>query len=133
MPEFAWAPFEAAELLFDLKRESEAVLELMEARRRHGDNLNPVMESLWQRLQPVVVRDQIDQLLAAGEREEAQAMLRKQLLLTPDCPELSKQLAQVLLDSAAASGAAVYEDGLDLNRLDVELKTIEVLLDELEG
>lgn len=133
LPEFAWAPFEAAELLFDLKRESEAVLELMEARRRHGDNLNPVMESLWQRLQPMVVRDQIDQLLAAGEREEAQAMLRKQLLLTPDCPELSKQLAQVLQDSAAASGSAQQDDGLDLNRFDVELRTIELLLDELEG
>ena len=52
LPDFAWAPFEAAQVLMELERPRLAVLELQEARRRHGAP-NPVIEEQWQKLQPL--------------------------------------------------------------------------------
>lgn len=131
LPEFAWAPFEAAEILVELKRESEAVLELMEARRRLGETSNLVIETLWQRLQPVVVRDQIDRLIESGELEAAHNLLRKQLIQTPDCPDLSQRLARLLQEESSQTKQQ-NQTAVDLNQLDAELRTIELLLDALE-
>ena len=52
LPDFPWAPFEAAQVL--IESNSLAVLELQEARRRHRTP-NLVMEEQWQRLQPLVL------------------------------------------------------------------------------
>ena len=61
LPDFPWAPFEAAQLHLELQQPRLAVLELQEARRRHGSP-NAVMEEQWQKLQPLVLLNRVEQL-----------------------------------------------------------------------
>lgn len=127
LPEFAWAPFEASQLLVELKQPRLAVLELQEARRRQGDS-NPVMEEQWQRLQPVVLHDRVEQLAASGDHMEAFALLRQALQQAPEDEGLNQLLMQLLLAQEEPNGTA----SADLAGLEEELKAIESLLDQLE-
>lgn len=127
LPNFAWAPFEAAQVLLELKQPRRAVLELQEARRRHGD-ANPVMEEQWQRLQPVVLGERVKQLGAEGNTTEAFAVLRQAMALAPEDEALNELLMQ-LITSQAIGGAPTG----DLSALEQELNAIEALLDQLES
>lgn len=130
LPEFAWAPFEACQLLMELKQPSQAVLELQEARRRHGAT-NAVMEEQWQRLQPVVLQERVEQLIAAGESTEAFALLRQAMALAPEDEGLNQLLTRLLLSSGAQPPAGEPADAESV--LEHELNAIETLLDQLEA
>ena len=138
LPDFAWAPFEAAQLFVELGRDSQAVLELQEARRRHGD-ANPVMDEQWNKMRPLVLLQQVEQLQAAGQISEAFVMLRQAMTQIPGDAALEAKLSELLLQSnalpAAAAGgdAEAPGDAADLPVLELELNTIEALLDELEA
>ena len=102
LPDFAWAPFEAAQVLMELEQPRLAVLELQEARRRHGEP-NPVIEEQWQKLQPLVLLNRVEQLQAAGSITEAFAVLRQAMAQAPEDEALSSKLMELL---AAQSGPA---------------------------
>lgn len=127
LPDFAWAPFDAAEVLIALGKPQEAVLEVQEARRRVGAEANPVIEQVWEQLQPVVLLSQIDSLIERGHHDEALRLLRKAMIQDPENPELTRKLVRVLSSSQHQDSAE------NLSGLDLELRSIELLLDELEG
>ena len=83
LPDFAWAPFEAAQVLMELEQPKLAVLELQEARRRHGAP-NVVIEEQWQKLQPLVLLNRVEQLQVAGSTTEAFAVLRQAMIQAPE-------------------------------------------------
>ncbi len=122
LPGFAWAPFEAAQLLLELERSAEAILELQEARQRLSEP-DPVVEREWQRLQPLVLRHQAEALIRSGEREQAFSVLRRALAQQPDDTALQQLLTDLLL----------VDPTDDLTAIDRELASIEALLDQLEA
>ena len=131
LPDFAWAPFEAAQVLLQLERPQLAVLEMQEARRRSAEP-NEVIESEWQKLQPVVLAQRVDELVAAGQITEGLSVLREAVIQRPDDEALQERLNQLLLSAfdPAPSGEGADESVLMLER---ELNAIEGLLDQLEG
>lgn len=124
LPQFAWAPFEAAELLIQLEREAEAILELQEARRRVSEP-DAVIEATWERLQPVVLKQQAIQLMQAGSTAQAFAMARQASLLSPNDPAIKTLVAELLGEPT--------KNNEGLSSLEAELSQIEILLDYLES
>ena len=132
LPEFPWAPFEAGQLLQELGESKLAVVEMQEARRRSGET-NEVIETEWQKLKPVVILEQLDQLILAGKTNEAFSVLRQAMLQNPDNLNLSERLLQLISADASDHGSA-EQSGLDASAvLDQELTQIEGLLDQLEA
>ena len=66
LPEFAWAPFEAAQVLIELEQPRMAILELQ--RLADDGELNVVIEDQWQKLQPLVLLLRVEQLQAEAQR-----------------------------------------------------------------
>lgn len=132
LPEFAWAPFEAAQVLMELEQPLLAVLELQEARRRHGA-ANDVMEEQWQTLQPLVLLNRVEQLQAAGAITEAFAVLRQAMAQAPEDEALNAKLMELLAAQSQPAHAAAAEPEVDVNALEQELNQIEALLDQLEA
>lgn len=130
LPEFAWAPFEASQVLMELKQPRQAVLELQEARRRHSTP-NAVMEEQWQRLQPLVLQDRVERLIAAGESTEAFALLRQAMAMAPQDEELNQLLTRLLLSAGATPDSPASSNAMQA--LEQELNAIETLLDLLEA
>jgi len=132
LPEFPWAPFEAGQLLQELGESKLAVVEMQEARQRSGET-NEVIEAEWQKLKPVVVLEQLDQLILAGKTNEAFSVLRQAMLQNPDHSALDERLLQLISADASDHGSA-EQSGLDASAvLDQELTQIEGLLDQLEA
>jgi len=132
LPEFPWAPFEAGQLLQELGESKLAVVEMQEARQRSGET-NEVIEAEWQKLKPVVVLEQLDQLILAGKTSEAFSVLRQAMLQNPDHSALDERLLQLISADASDHGSA-EQSGLDASAvLDQELTQIEGLLDQLEA
>ena len=132
LPDFAWAPFEAAQVLMELEQPRLAVLELQEARRRHGDP-NDVIEEQWQKLQPLVLLNRVEQLQAAGSITEAFAVLRQAMAQAPEDEALSAKLMELLAAQSEPADASAADSEVDVNALEQELNQIEALLDQLEA
>ena len=132
LPDFAWAPFEAAQVLIELEQPRLAVLELQEARRRHGDP-NPVIEEQWQKLQPLVLLNRVEQLQAAGSNTEAFGVLRQAMVQAPEDELLSAKLMELLAAQSEPADASAADSAVDVNALEQELNQIEALLDQLEA
>ena len=132
LPNFAWAPFEAAQLLVDLGKPLLAVLELQEARRRHGEPPNSVMEDQWQRLHSLLLLNRVEQLQAAGDVTEAFVLLRQAAAQAPDDEIFSAKLMDLLTISGKAPSADQSEE-VNVSALEQELNSIEALLDQLEA
>ena len=132
LPDFAWAPFEAAQVLMELEQPRLAVLELQEARRRHGAP-NPVIEEQWQKLQPLLLLNRVEQLQAAGSITEAFAVLRQAMAQAPDDEALSAKLMELLAAQSEPADASAADSEVDVNALEQELNQIEALLDQLEA
>ena len=109
-----------------------AVLELQEARRRHGTP-NPVIEEQWQKLQPLVLLNQVEQLQAAGSITEAFAVLRQAMAQAPEDEALSAKLMELLAAQSEPVDAHAASSEVDVNVLEQELNQIEALLDQLEA
>ena len=131
LPDFAWAPFEAAELSLELGQPRLAVLELQEARRRHGAP-NDVIEAQWQTLQPLVLLNRVEQLQATGSITEAFAVLRQAMAQAPEDEALSAKLMELLAAQSEPVDAFEGDSEVDVNALEKELNQIEALLDQLE-
>lgn len=131
LPDFPWAPFEAAQLLLELQRPGLAVLELQEARRRHGVP-NPVMEEQWNQLRHLVLLSQVEEHQAQGQIPEAFAVLRQAMTQAPDDAALNAKLAVLLALPKPAIDGSADDQSIDVTALDVELSKIELLLDQLE-
>ena len=131
LPDFPWAPFEAAQLLIELQQMRLAVLELQEARRRHGSP-NPVMEEQWVQLQHLVLLSKVEQHQEQGQISEAFAVLRRAMAQAPDDPALNAKVCELLALPQRAVDGSVVEKEIDVTALDVELGKIELMLDQLE-
>ena len=132
LPEFPWAPFEASQLLQELGESKLAVVEMQEARQRSGET-NEVIETEWQKLKPVVILEQVDQLILAGKTTEAFSVLRQAMLQDPDHSALDERLLKLISAGKTDHGPA-EQSGLDASAvLDQELTQIEGLLDQLEA
>jgi len=132
LPDFAWAPFEAAQVLMELEQPRLAVLELQEARRRHGAP-NDVIEEQWQKLQPLVLLNRVEQLQAAGSITEAFAVLRQAMAQAPEDEALSAKLMELLAAQSEPADASAADSEVDVKALEQELNQIEALLDQLEA
>lgn len=132
LPDFAWAPFEAAQVLLELEQPRLAVLELQEARRRHGAP-NDVIEEQWQKLQPLVLLHRVEQLQAAGSITEAFAVLRQAMAQAPEDEALSAKLMELLAAQSEPADASPADSEVDVTALEQELNQIEALLDQLEA
>ena len=132
LPDFPWAPFEAAQVLMELDQPKLAVLEMHEARRRHGSP-NPVIEEQWQKLQPLVLFNRVEQLQAAGSITEAFAVLRQAMAQAPEDEALSAKLMELLAAQSEPAEASAAASEVDVNALEQELNQIEALLDQLEA
>lgn len=130
--DFAWAPFEAAQVLIELGQSKLAVLELQEARRRHGLP-NDVIEEQWQKMQSLVLLNRVEQLHAAGSINEAFAVLRQAMAQAPDDDALNAKLMELLAAPSEPADASAADSDVDVNGLEQELKQIESLLDQLEA
>lgn len=132
LPEFPWAPFECAQLLLVQGQPKLAILEMQEARRRSAET-NEVIENEWQKLKPLVILEQVDQLIDAGQTTEAFSALRQAMLQDPDNSKLSERVLQLISADGSDHGPA-QQSGFDAAALlDQELTEIESLLDQLEG
>ncbi|WP_413404366.1 MULTISPECIES: hypothetical protein [unclassified Synechococcus] len=131
LPDFAWAPFEAAQVLMELQQQQLAVLELQEARRRHGEP-HAVIEEQWQKLQPLVMLNRVEQLQARGELSEAFSVLRQALIHSPDDEVLNSKLPDLLTFIGNDSSQTDPEE-VNTSALEQELNSIEALLDQLEA
>lgn len=134
LPAFPWAVFEAAQVLIGLNRHAEAVVEVQEARRRVGDPADATIEALWQELQPTVALLRIDALTERGQQEEALAALRPLLIKRPNDDAVQERLLRLLAEQGDAQVTPEELNERDeLQRLQLELRSIELLLDELEA
>lgn len=127
LPEFAWACFEAAELLVELDRPLEAALELQEAQRRSGGEDHAELEQLHRKLQPALAALQVDALLAAGDRDGASAAVWQAMLQHASEPLLLERARNLV----AAEQAGLTSD--TLAAVEQELQSFELLLDALEA
>lgn len=134
LPAFPWAVFEGAQVLIGLNRHAEAVVELQEARRRVGDPADATIEALWQELKPTMALLRIDTLTDRGQQEEALAALRPLLIKSPNDNAVQERLLR-LLDEPNNGKEAPDElnERDELERLRLELRSVELLLDELEA
>ncbi len=132
LPDFAWAPFEAAQVLMELEQPRLGVLELQEARRRHGVP-NDVIEEQWQKLQPLVLLNRVEQLQAAGSIHEAFAVLRQAMAQAPEDEALSAKLMELLAAQSEPANAFAADPEVDMYAMEQELNKIEALLDQLEA
>ena len=118
-------------LLMELEQPRLAVLELQEA-RRHGAP-NPVIEEQWQKLQPLVLLNRVEQLQAEGSITEAFAVLRQAMTQAPEDEALSAKLMELLAAQVEPADASAADSEVDVNALEQELIQIEWLLDQLEA
>ena len=132
LPDFAWAPFEAAQVLMELEQPRLAVLELQEARRRHGAP-NDVIEEQWQKLQPLVLLNRVEQLQTAGSITEAFAVLRQAMAHAPEDEALGAKLIELLAAQVEPADGSAVDSKVDVNALEQELNQIEALLEEMEA
>lgn len=134
LPAFPWAVFEAAQVLIGLNRHAEAVVEVQEARRRAGDPADATIEALWHELQPTVALLRIDALIERGQQEEALAALRPLLIKRPNDDAVQERLLRLLAEQGDAQVTTEELNERDeLQRLQLELRSIELMLDELEA
>jgi hypothetical protein len=126
--------FEAAQALIGLNRHAEAVVELQEARLRAGDPADATIEALWQDLQPMVALLRIDALTEQGQQGEAMAALRPLLIERPDDDAVQERLMRLLANPTEGdSNTSDISEREELERLQCELRSVELLLDELEA
>jgi tetratricopeptide (TPR) repeat protein len=132
LPEFPWAPFEAGQILLELGQAKLAIVEIKEARQRCGES-NEVIEAEWKKLKPVVILEQVDQLILAGKTNKAFSVLRQAMLQNPGHSALDERLMQLITADNSDCGTSEHS-GFDAAAfLDQELNEIEILLDQLEG
>ena len=132
LPEFPWAPFECAQIMLEQGKSKLAILEMQEARLRSGER-NEVIETEWQKLKPVVILEQVDQLIDAGQSNEAFSTLRQAMVEDPENSDLSERLLR-LISAAGSDHRPGQQSDVDMAAfLDQELTEIESLLDQLEG
>ena len=108
------------------------MLELQEARRRHGAP-NDVIEAQWQTLQPLVLLNRVEQLQAAGSVTEAFGVLRQAMAQAPDDDALNAKLMELLAAQVEPAVASASDSVVDVNAFEQELNQIEALLDQLEA
>lgn len=133
LPTFPWAVFEGAQVLISLERHAEAIVELQEARRRVGDPVDSTIEALWQELQPTMALLRVDTLTQRGQREEALAAIRPLLINSPNDDAVHERLLRLLDDPYNGKEAPdQLNEHEELEKLRIELKAVELLLDELE-
>jgi tetratricopeptide (TPR) repeat protein len=134
LPTFAWAPFEAAQLLLSLQRPGEALIELHEGRRRAGSAGEPAIEALWHELQPTAALLRVDVLLEQGDVAAAMGQLRPLLSSRGDDAAVQKRLTAVLaLQQPPAPSGDLSPQEQELEAIKSELRSIELLLDALEA
>jgi len=134
LPTFAWAPFEAAQLLLSLQRPGEALIELHEARRRAGSAGEPAIEALWHELQPTAALLRVDALLEQRDVTAAMGQLRPLLSSRGDDAAVQQRLTAVLaLQQPPAPCGDLSPQEQELEAIKSELRSIELLLDALEA
>lgn len=132
LPEFPWAPFECAQLLLEQGHSKLAILEMQEARQRSNES-NEVIEAEWQKLKPMVVLEQVDQLILIGKTNEAFSVLRQGMLQDPDRSDWNERLLKLINVDNSGYGLA-EQSGFDGSAaLEHELTQVERLLDQLEA
>ena len=132
LEDFAWAPFEAAELLVLLGRKVEAAVEVLEAQRRSAGqeaDQGGAIDQLLEELRPALLTIEAEQLLEQGESDEALQVIREGLIADPDSPELQRLVMR------CAKGASNGYSGSDEDQdpCATELATIELMLDAFEA
>ena len=127
LPDFMWAPFESAQILRQLNRPLEAVLEAHEANRRGNGDEHPLVRQLIDELQPAQKVLEIDELIECGDQDAAFAAMRHELIKHPSDPELRKQARNILRISGST------KDAIPLSIVEAELQDFELLLDAFEA
>ena len=127
LPDFVWAPFEAAQLLQELGRPLEAVVEAEEARRRSGGSDEALIAQLLEDLGPAQAVVEIDELLEAGEQEAAFVAMRQELIRHP-ANLMVRERARSLL-----APQVQVVDAVPLSAFEQELQDFELLLDAFEA
>jgi predicted Zn-dependent protease len=126
LPGFLWAPYEAAELLWQLGRPVEALLEAKEAQRRSGPVDRALMEALLEQLQPAQALLVVERCLEQGDQAGAERALRQGLREHPQEALLLARAGELLRESEPDLG----DERLD--GIERELNAMEALLDALE-
>lgn len=127
LPDFVWAPFEAAQLLQALGRPLEAVVEAEEARRRSDGEDEGLIDQLLRELGPAHAVVEIDELMEAGHEDAAFAAMRQELIRHPTNPMVRDRARSLLALQALAVA------GVPLSVLEQELQDFELLLDAFEA
>lgn len=127
LPDFMWAPFESAQILRQLNRPLEAVLEAHEANRRGNGDEHPLVRQLLDELEPAQKVLEIDELIECGDQDAAFSAMRYELIKHPSDSELRKRARKIL----SISGSA--KDAIPLSIVEAELQDFELLLDAFEA
>lgn len=127
LPDFIWAPFESAQILRQLNRPLEAILEAHEANRRGNGDEHPLVRQLIDELQPAQKVLEIDELIECGDQDAAFAAMRHELIKHPSDPELRKRARRILSNSKSSIEA------IPLSLVEAELQDVELLLDAFEA
>ena len=127
LPDFMWAPFEAAQILRQLNRPLEAVLEAHEANRRGNGDEHPLVRQLIDELEPAQKVLEIDELIQCGDKDAAFSAMRHELIKHPSDPELRKRARSIL----GISGSTKHP--IPLSIFEAELLDFELLLDAFEA
>lgn len=127
LPDFMWAPFESAQILRQLNRPLEAVLEAHEANRRGNGDEHPLVRQLLDELEPAQKILEIDELIECGDQDAAFSAMRYELIKHPSDSELRKRARNILSISGSAKGA------IPLSIVEAELQDFELLLDAFEA
>lgn len=127
LPDFMWAPFESAQILRQLNRPLEAVLEAHEANRRGNGDEHPLVRQLLDELEPAQKVLEIDELIECGDQDAAFSAMRYELIKHPSDSELRKRARNILSISGSAKGA------IPLSIVEAELQDFELLLDAFEA
>lgn len=127
LPDFIWAPFESAQILRQLDRSLEAVVEAHEAKRRCNGDVNPLVSILLDELEPAQKVLEINELIECGDQDAAFSAMRCELIKHPNDPELRKRARRILSNSKSSI------DAIPLTTVEAELKDFELLLDAFEA
>lgn len=127
LPDFIWAPFESAQILRQLDRSLEAVVEAHEAKRRCNGDVNPLVSILLDELEPAQKVLEINELIECGDQDAAFSAMRRELIKHPNDPELRKRARRILSNSKSSI------DAIPLTTVEAELKDFELLLDAFEA
>lgn len=127
LPDFIWAPFESAQILRQLNRSLEAVVEAHEAKRRCNGDVNPLVSILLDELEPAQKVLEINELIDCGDQDAAFSAMRRELIKHPNDPELRKRARRILSNSKSSIEA------ISLSLVEAELQDVELLLDAFEA